>query len=141
MSNLKRKDAPGDQPSSKIAKKPKATAPKDELKPEAATPSFVSLLKNDEPLFPRGGGNVLTPLEQKQIQLEAKADAFREEQAAATGKPLKKKKSSTKTTTKSKKTDDKPTESSVKVESLNYKVRIAIHTHNLDIAFFFFVVH
>lgn len=74
-------------------------------------------------MFPRGGGNVLTPLEQKQIQLEAKADALRDEEFNTSGKALKKKKR--KTALKSdKKTEKKKEEEedTVKVESLSFKV-------------------
>lgn len=119
MSNLKRKDAPGENPAAKVTKKAKGGAAQDNEAPVKAP--AVSLLKDEEPLFPRGGANVLTPLEQKQIQLEAKADAVREEQAATTGKATKTKKSK-KSATKSKKGDDlKVANDSIKIESLSFK--------------------
>lgn len=143
MSNLKRKDAPGGQPPAKSAKNTKAARPSKTDAPAIATkskaakpnksadssddrpkPTVVSLLKNDEPIFPRGGGSVLTPLEQKQIQLEAKADARREEEfETGAGKAQKKQKKS-KTSKKGDKkgSDKKDSEDSVKVESLNFKV-------------------
>lgn len=136
MSTLKRKDAPGGNPPSKSAKNTKEARPskkeggKDAKSPskksktdEAAKGPVVSLLKEEEPMFPRGGGNVLTPLEQKQIQLEAKADALRDEEFNTSGKALKKKKR--KTALKSdKKTEKKKEEEedTVKVESLSFKV-------------------
>ncbi|KAF4980475.1 hypothetical protein FZEAL_3520 [Fusarium zealandicum] len=127
MSTLKRKDAPGGNPPSKSAKNTKEARPtkkesfgkdakaaaKAGSKPQKAAEvpekgPVMSLLKDEEPLFPRGGGSVLTPLEQKQIQLEAKADALRDEEFNASGKTLKKKKR--KTALKSDKKTDKKTE-------------------------------
>ncbi|KAM0428294.1 hypothetical protein ACHAPT_007195 [Fusarium lateritium] len=138
MSTLKRKDAPGGNPPSKSAKNTKEARPsKKEGSEKDAKPlskksrktdeapdkgPVVSLLKEEEPMFPRGGGNVLTPLEQKQIQLEAKADALRDEEFNTGGKALKKKKR--KTTLKSDKKTEKKTEEeedTVKVESLSFK--------------------
>lgn len=116
MSNLKRKDAPGETPTAKV-KKSKGGAEQSE-KPAKAP--VVSLLKDEEPLFPRGGANILTPLEQKQIQLEAKADVIREEQALASGKPSKKKNAASKTS--GKKAEIKSSDDSIKVESLSFKV-------------------
>ncbi|KAJ6441591.1 rRNA biogenesis protein RRP5 [Purpureocillium lavendulum] len=137
MSNLKRKEAPGGPPPSKTAKKFKEARPakKDAPAKDATSPAgkpfkkpaepkapVVSLLKDDEPIFPRGGGSVLTPLEQKQIQLEAKADALRDEEFDTGGKAQKKKKRKM-----SLKSDGKPgaskksAEDTVKVESLNFK--------------------
>ncbi|UNI16377.1 rRNA bioproteinsis protein rrp5 [Purpureocillium takamizusanense] len=136
MSNLKRKEAPGGPPPSKTAKKLKEARPsKNDATAKDATPAskpskkpaepkapVVSLLKDDEPIFPRGGGSVLTPLEQKQIQLEAKADAMRDDEFDTGGKAQKKKKRKV-----SLKSDGKPgsskknTEGTVKVESLNFK--------------------
>lgn len=131
MSNLKRKNAPGGHPPAKSAKKSKEArpskkdAPAKEAKPASTAPTkaesnddrakapVVTLLKNEEPIFPRGGGSVLTPLEQKQIQLEAKADALREDEFNTRAKEHKKKRRvSLKGETKA----------AVKVESLNFKV-------------------
>lgn len=141
MSNLKRKAAPGGQPPAKSAKNTKegrpsktdgsATAKSKPAKPTKAKESddrpkapAVSLLKNEEPIFPRGGGSVLTPLEQKQIQLEAKADARREEEFDTSGGKAQKKQKKKKISTKGDKkgSDKKDSEDSVKVESLNFKV-------------------
>ena len=44
-----------------------------------AKATAVSLLKKEEPSFPRGGASVLTPLEQKQIQVQANKDVLFEQ--------------------------------------------------------------
>ncbi|KAH6976008.1 hypothetical protein BKA56DRAFT_523227 [Ilyonectria sp. MPI-CAGE-AT-0026] len=142
MSNLKRKDAPGGNPPSKSAKNTKEARPskKDSSskdakaaakspKPKASSAEVpakapvTSVLKDEEPMFPRGGGSVLTPLEQKQIQLEAKADAIRDEEFNTGGKALKKKKR--KSALKSEKKGDKKgaedEEDNIRVESLSFK--------------------
>ncbi|GAB0134027.1 hypothetical protein EsDP_00002413 [Epichloe bromicola] len=145
MSNLKRKDAPGGQPPAKSARNSKEGRPSKPDTPAANKAAkagkqssktaqssddrpkapVVSLLKDEEPIFPRGGGSVLTPLEQKQIQLEARADARREEEFETSGgktqkKPLqKKRKASTKGGKKGSEKQD--TEDSVKVDSLSFK--------------------
>lgn len=137
MSNLKRKDAPGGQPAAKSAKNSKesrpakneAAATKGSKKPTGASDErtkapMVSLLKSEEPIFPRGGGSVLTPLEQKQIQLEAKADARREDEFNTGSGKAQKKQKKRKSTSKSdkKSSDKKDSEDSIKVESLSFKV-------------------
>ena len=132
MSSLKRKDAPGGQVSNNSPKKIKETQPSSgtSLPTRAPKPdkSVVSLLKEEEPLFPRGGGSVLTPLEQKQIQLDAKADARREEEFNTGGKTLKKKKR--KTALKSgKQSATAEEEENIKVESLSFKVSISAFTY------------
>lgn len=133
MSNLKRKDAPGGHPPAKSAKNFKEARPT--TKNESATKDagsikapVVSVLKEEEPIFPRGGGSILTPLEQKQIQLEAKADARREEEFD-TGSKVQKKKKRQASLKKGDKKGGKAAEEedSVKVESLNFKVCIALH--------------
>lgn len=142
MSTLKRKDGPGGDRPAKSAKKSKETqsATKDAAAKNAKAstksnsksttgsterpkPSVVSVLKDEEPMFPRGGGSVLTPLEQKKIQIEAKADAMREEEFN-TGKKSTKSKDK-KSKSKSKKDQavgSKPDEQTVQVESLSFKV-------------------
>ncbi|EWZ38292.1 hypothetical protein FOZG_09970 [Fusarium oxysporum Fo47] len=135
MSNLKRKDAPGGNPPAKSAKNTKEARPtKKENVGKDAKPApkksaetaekapVVSLLKEDEPMFPRGGASVLTPLEQKKIQLEAKADAMRDEEFNTGNKVQKKKKR--KTALKGDKKSDKKTgeeEQAVRIESLSFK--------------------
>lgn len=143
MGSLKRKEGPGGASAPKTAKstteprpskRPKpseSTKPaKDEARKGAKEPKassdpkpapFVSQLKEEEPLFPRGGGSVLTPLEQKQISIQAKKDVLFEEARSSKGdkaiKKLKRRKS---------RADDASAkvvdEDAVKVESLNFKV-------------------
>ncbi|KAL7806024.1 hypothetical protein V8C26DRAFT_356904 [Trichoderma gracile] len=139
MSTLKRKDAPGGNPPPKSAKNTKEGRPskkeapakdaksptKAHRKSESATeerpkPAVVSVLKDDEPVFPRGGGSVLTPLEQKKIQMEAKADAIREEEFE-TGAKSQKKKAKKAAVKSDKKTEKKAEEDSIRIESLNFK--------------------
>lgn len=122
---------------SKKHSKPKDTAPK---------ASELSVLRDDEPSFPRGGGSVLTPLERKQIQIQANKDVLFEQKGGqkkstrefdddndddeddiemedgdttTTAKKPRKKK------TKGKKTGDKeqPEKEGVRIEPLTYKVR------------------
>ncbi|KAL5627273.1 hypothetical protein BROUX41_003426 [Berkeleyomyces rouxiae] len=149
MSALKRKEAPGaganpPAKSAKTSKSPqnkkrtnaaaasavastaagkKANAFKNKANEVAAAPakSILSSLREEEPLFPRGGGSVLTPLEQKRIGLEAKADALAEDELLETGS----KKAAPKKTRGSKKTKGdfklQKDENAVKVEALNFK--------------------
>ncbi|OHW91144.1 s1 RNA binding domain-containing protein [Colletotrichum incanum] len=134
MSSLKRKDAPGGTPPSKSAKASKVSRPskrdtptKDKKAaaadaPAPKAPAVSALLKDEEPLFPRGGGSVLTPLEQKQITMEAKADAAKEE--AELFDPNVKSKAKKEKRRKAKDTKDlKPArdEDAVKIEGLNFK--------------------
>jgi rRNA biogenesis protein RRP5 len=100
-----------------VANPPKSKPNKGDAKPAPAP--AVSLLREEEPLFPRGGASVLTPLEHKQIQIEAKNDALFEQEAAASGKKEKvkgKKRKSDAGATTAQSEDD------VKIESLNFKV-------------------
>ncbi|KAL4968402.1 putative rRNA biogenesis protein RRP5 [Aspergillus stella-maris] len=45
--------------------------------------SELTVLRDDEPSFPRGGGSVLTPLERKQIQIKATKDVLFEQKSGA----------------------------------------------------------
>ncbi|KAG9253772.1 uncharacterized protein F5Z01DRAFT_708057 [Emericellopsis atlantica] len=124
MSALKRKDAPGGDRPAKTAKKTK-DAPAKDAKPKGDRPakSVSSVLKDEEPMFPRGGGSVLTPLEQKQIHMEAKADAMREDEFTTSKKGTKAKKQIKAKVSKGKgdKKGAQDEEDSVKVESLSFK--------------------
>ncbi|KAL8373876.1 hypothetical protein RB599_000872 [Gaeumannomyces hyphopodioides] len=145
MGSLKRKDAPENRPSqatpakrvsgeppSKRAKSQAASNSKDRAAPtqddkttsHANAPPVISRLKEDEPMFPRGGGSVLSPLEHKQIQIQAKKDVLFEQESGAQArkpgqstkkkiKPTKPKASATSLTAKD--------PDAVKVESLNFK--------------------
>lgn len=143
MSTFKRKGAPSANSSecdaknnseprpSKKAKSEKSTKREDrkaakdtEKTPSSAKP--IAAIQGDEPLFPRGGGSVLTPLEHKQITIQAKQDALFE---GDSGKPSRKtEKSDKKRKRKSSKKEDKTSDASakdedaVRIEGLNYKV-------------------
>ncbi|KAE8352852.1 hypothetical protein BDV28DRAFT_119450 [Aspergillus coremiiformis] len=103
--------------------------------------SELTVLRDDEPSFPRGGGSVLTPLERKQIQIQATKDVLFEQKATKGSSEAIKNDDydedaemedvddSTKTTakksrkrkTKSKKHSDEAQEKSVRIEGLNFK--------------------
>jgi rRNA biogenesis protein RRP5 len=141
MSTLKRKGAPSgnaskkDSPSKKVKsekpvdKTPDKKASKSIDKTPSSAPS-IARVKQEEPLFPRGGGSVLTPLEHKQITIQAKQDAlFEEESGKATKKGEKDtKKKKRKSSAKDVKKADKPAHDpdAVKIEGLNYKVRVDV---------------
>ncbi|CAK7273512.1 rRNA bioproteinsis protein rrp5 [Sporothrix epigloea] len=89
----------------------------------AGAATLVSRLKEDEPLFPRGGGSVLTPLEYKQIQVQAKSDALFDQHTGAAvdqadASPKKKQKTKRKLVDKA---NAAPANNDVKIESLNFK--------------------
>lgn len=147
MSSLKRKDAPSGTAPGKTGKPYNDTRPSKRTKSDNdrtptkkggdAKPSSkstknsetkpvslptISRLKEEEPLFPRGGGSILSPLEHKQIALQAKQDVLFEQES---GKGAKKAERTPKKKSKGQK-DGKPTkfhhgDDGVKVESLNYK--------------------
>ncbi len=139
MGSLKRKDAPGAPSVPKSATRNSVEQPRKRQKSESKTAPqgaktsdliprkapVLSRLKEEEPLFPRGGGSVLSPLEQKQIQIQAKKDVLFEQDSGGASqkadKPTKKKRASVS------KNDQRPRnlardEDAVRVESLNYKV-------------------
>ena len=151
MAPIKRK---GNAPEETAARQPQKRAKvgaedhKNDQKPKETTApkaSELSVLRDDEPSFPRGGGSVLTPLERKQIQIQAHKDVLFEQKgpkkptrefddndddeddvdmedadASTTAKKSRKKK------TKGKKSGDKDTKSSekegVRIEPLTPKV-------------------
>ncbi|KAI1406599.1 nucleic acid-binding protein [Hypoxylon fuscum] len=139
MSSLKRKNAPeasstikpakvhGESRPSKRTKSDKASTKNDakansDLKPASA--STISRLKEEEPLFPRGGGSILTPLEHKQISIQAKQDVLFEQES---GQGVKKSDRASKRQKKSRASKDGKSgkvvegEETAKIESLNYK--------------------
>lgn len=63
----------------KTAQQSESTRPAKRQRPSTAGPSSASL-PHEEPSFPRGGASVLTPLEQKQIQIQAKNDVLFEQE-------------------------------------------------------------
>jgi len=135
MSSLKRKDAPTGAPAAKSPKRSKSdksqtkhnAKPTESAKTTQAKPASaanVSRLKEEEPLFPRGGGSVLSPLEHRQISIQAKQDVlFEQESGEGTKKAekaLKKKKS--KTSVNKSANGAKHADDAIKAESLNYQV-------------------
>ena len=48
-------------------------------RPAKKTKAIPLVLREEEPAFPRGGAHVLTPLEQRQIQIQAKQDVLFEQ--------------------------------------------------------------
>jgi rRNA biogenesis protein RRP5 len=117
-----KKSAKGGAKGAKPAKEPKEPKEPKESREPAAAPIVT---KEEEPLFPRGGGSVLTPLEQKQISIQAKKDVLFEEGLQSEGK--KRDNSARRKRRKSRAdeagTSTTPDEDAVKVESLNFKVR------------------
>jgi rRNA biogenesis protein RRP5 len=146
MSILKRKGAPSgnaskkgspskkvksEKPADKTPEKTTSRAPEKKAakstdKAPSSAPS-IARIKQEEPLFPRGGGSLLTPLEHKQITIQAKQDALFEEQSGKADK--KGEKDTRKKKRKASGTDfnnsDKPAHDpdAVKIEGLNYKVK------------------
>jgi rRNA biogenesis protein RRP5 len=98
-----------------------------------------SIKKDDETPFPRGGASVLTPLEHKQIQIEATRDALFEQQNASKDEPNEsKRKDSSKLKKKKNKSgnareESKPEEDLVKIEGLSYKVFASSRLHPCDV--------
>lgn len=85
-------------------------------------PPKISKLKEEEPAFPRGGASVLTPLEHKQIQIEATRDVlFEQQNGPSTTADVGSKKRKTKGRKKDEETG--PAEETIKIEGLSYKVR------------------
>ena len=120
-----------------------------EKKRKPSSTAKLSVLKGEEPAFPRGGASILTPLEHKQIQIQAKNDVLFEQ---ITGKkaarvdfedeendennenipdrlepPLTKSKSKANPTSKSKKRigHGAVKEPDVQIEGLGYKVDLS----------------
>ncbi|KAI1393868.1 nucleic acid-binding protein [Hypoxylon trugodes] len=136
MSSLKRKDAPEASSTTKTSKAPGDSRPskrnksdktsaKDDAKPSSKSTSAaaVSRLKEEEPLFPRGGGSVLTPLEHKQISIQAKQDVlFEQESGQGANNPDRtSKKKKTKASKDGKSANFHQGDESAKIESLNFK--------------------
>lgn len=104
--------------------------------------SDFSIVRDEEPSFPRGGGSVLTPLERKQIQIQATRDVLFEQkgpnnstggladddldedvdmQDASQGAVTTKK--SRKSKNKKRDEKEKSTKDGVRIEGLSFKVR------------------
>jgi len=93
----------------------------------------LSRAREEEAAFPRGGASILTPLEHKQIQIEATRDVLFEQHGSKSSRAdtdgadgravgLAKRKSESKGKGK-KGTAPEPEDDSVKIEGLSYKVR------------------
>lgn len=92
----------------------------------------ISRIREEEVAFPRGGASLLTPLEHKQIQIEATRDVLFEQQgktsqADGNGEDDEaagpaKKKSKSKGKSKKGKEATEPEEEGIKIEGLSYKV-------------------
>jgi rRNA biogenesis protein RRP5 len=96
----------------------------------------ISKVREVEVAFPRGGASVLTPLEHKQIQIEATRDVLFEQQSGKSSKPdgegddgeTVRRSKKTKPKAKGKKgvEQTEPKEETVTIEGLSYKVRMLI---------------
>jgi len=120
----------GDRPSKRHRadeKDGKSIAPKAPLVPK------ISRAREEEAAFPRGGASILTPLEHKQIQIEAARDVLFEQESGKSARLEEdgageeaaiRKKSKSKSKGKGKKGTEnaEPEEESVKIEGLSYKV-------------------
>jgi rRNA biogenesis protein RRP5 len=103
-------------------------------------PTKLSAPREEDPAFPRGGASILTPLEHKQIQIDATRDVLFEQNASrnsggpldddgkevngASKAPKKPKKSRVKKGEKTSANAEKE-EDEVRIESLSYKVSCA----------------
>lgn len=117
----------------------KSATPKTSLVPK------ITKAREEDVAFPRGGASVLTPLEHKQIQIEATRDVLFEQGAKSSksnedgtigeATDRKKQKSKSKGKGKGKKAaqETEPEEESVKIEGLSYKVRpkiLSFYSHH-----------
>jgi rRNA biogenesis protein RRP5 len=111
------------RPDEKDGKSPAAKAP---LVPK------LSRVREEEAAFPRGGASILTPLEHKQIQIEATRDVLFEQAGGKSSRPeeegggdetavRKKHKSKSKGKGKKAAENAEPEEETVKIEGLSYK--------------------
>ena len=88
--------------------------------------SHLPRICEEEPLFPRGGGSVLSPLEQKHIQVQAKVDALFDTAPGGTHtlaeRSTRKKKQRSVPKDGANVAGPTSDEDAVKIESLNFKV-------------------
>ena len=95
-------------------------------------PTKISKTQEEDTPFPRGGASLLTPLEQKQIQIEATRDVLFEQQGSKSKNSIAgeddglveyaRKKSKLKKKSKQEVAASTQDEETVKIEGLNYKV-------------------
>ena len=134
MAPIKRKNDPAAE----------SAQPEKKHKPSNSTQK-LSVLRAEEPAFPRGGASILTPLEHKQIQIQAKQDVLFE-QNTGKKKPrnnvedeendednldqisgfTKKSKSKLKPRDKKSKSKSAVQEAAVRIEGLSYKVSLPL---------------
>jgi rRNA biogenesis protein RRP5 len=132
-----RKPAEGDdRPSKRLRadeKDGKSATPKAPLVPK------ISRVREEEAAFPRGGASILTPLEHKQIQIEATRHVLFEQQGAKSPRPDEegeeeetaiRERQKPKSKGKGKKGAEKtePEDETVKIEGLSYKVCCELRT-------------
>lgn len=128
---------PSKRPRQEDKHEKKTTTPKAPLAPK------ITKAREEDVAFPRGGASVLTPLELKQIHIEATQDVLFEQNANSTkakedgtiGDAADRKKQKSKYKGKGKKATEQtePEEESVKIEGLSYKVRpkcVLYHDHH-----------
>jgi len=106
--------------------RPSKRARPDEERKSVAEPTKLSQGRDEEGAFPRGGASILTPLEHKQIQIEATRDVLFEQGTKEDGEgdavtPARKK-SKSKGGNKMSNEQAEEEEDSVKIEGLSYKV-------------------
>ncbi|KAL4893466.1 hypothetical protein BDV59DRAFT_26030 [Aspergillus ambiguus] len=87
MAPIKRKGASAEDASSaqkraRVGAEDRKQNSKKQNTGDAPKPSELTVLREDEPSFPRGGGSVLTPLERKQIQIQATKDVLFEQKGS-----------------------------------------------------------
>ena len=135
MAPIKRKNDAASESAQPQKKKHKPSSPTQKL----------AVLRAEEPAFPRGGASILTPLEHKQIQIQAKQDVLFEQNTGKkkpqnnvehgendednldlTSGPKKKSKSKPKPRDKKSKNNGAVEEAAVRIEGLSYKVSLPV---------------
>ena len=152
MAPIKRKGASAEgnvarQPQKRVRVGAEERQPDQKKQNTGPSASELTVLRDDEPSFPRGGGSVLTPLERKQIQIQATKDVLFEQKGAKgssghfadddddededvqmgdAGDTTTADKKSRKRKTKGKKGADKDAQDkqTVRIEGLNFKVSL-----------------
>ncbi|EED12897.1 rRNA biogenesis protein RRP5, putative [Talaromyces stipitatus ATCC 10500] len=160
MAPIKRKGTTGDDSATKNQKRARVSSDavkagsqskkskqsKDTAEETTSRDAAVSVLRNEESSFPRGGGSVLTPLERKQIQIQATRDVLFEQKRSGKsteglddgisdedidmqdeGKKPATTKKSRKSKNKKSRDSEKKTKEGVRVEGLSFK-RLTIGT-------------
>ena len=118
--------------------------PEKKHKPSSSTQK-LSVLRAEEPAFPRGGASILSPLEHKQIQIQAKQDVLFEQNTDKkksrnnvedeendednldqTSGSINKSKIKSKARNKKSKKNGAVEEAAVRIEGLSYKVSLPV---------------